>query len=293
MKNKTIILIACICFVAVPIFWYFKADFFPLPIETKIKDAQSAVSAVKDKILKISKDISNPGPLFGSKKSTGTILTREGILMWTNIQRKQNSEFENLKSNPDLNKIAELRLDDMFQKQYFEHVSPTGESASDVADDVGYEYIAIGENIALGNFDNDEDIVQAWMNSPGHRANILNKRYREIGIAAKKGIYDGDEVWIAVQIFGRPLSDCTEPSISLKNQIENEQKNLENLKEEANALYENLSSLKNTLSPTEYNIKVDEYNVVVNKVNDKIALVKELIKKYNAQATTFNTCIEN
>ncbi len=270
-------------------FLYIKSDLISTPIENRLKNAESFV---REKIFQISKEISNPGPLFGNRKSSNVILTKAGVLMWTNIERKQNSEYGALKENIDLNKIAQLRLEDMFAKQYFEHVSPTGESASDVADEVGYEYIAVGENIALGNFDNDEALVQAWMNSPGHRANILNKKYREIGIATKKGMYDGDEVWIAVQIFGRPLSDCTEPSAILKNNIEKNQNEIEELKKEASDMYAVLQSLKNH-SSQEYNSKVDEYNAIVNKVNDKVAKTKDLIAQYNEQAKIFNTCLEN
>jgi uncharacterized protein YkwD len=276
--------------VIVSIIFYFKSDIFIPIFETRLKTAQSVV---KDKIIQISKEISTPGPLFGNLKSSNTILTKEGILMWTNIQRKQNSQFESLNSNSDLDKIAQLRLEDMFSKQYFEHVSPTGESASDVADSVGYEYIAIGENIALGNFGNDELIVQAWMNSPGHRENILNKKYKEIGIAAKKGLYDGDEIWIAVQIFGRPFSDCVEPSSLTKLEVEKSQNDLESLKKEATKMYGDLMILKNNTNSTEYNVKVDEYNIIVKKVNEKITETKNLIMKYNIQVKAFNICLEN
>lgn len=247
---------------------------------------------MREKILQISKDVSNPGPLFGDRKSANVILTKAGILMWTNIQRKQNSQFEALQESQGLNEIAQIRLDDMFEKQYFEHVSPTGESASEVAYDVGYEYIAVGENIALGNFDNDEALVQAWMNSPGHRENILNKKYTEIGIAAKKGMFDGDEVWIAVQIFGRPLSDCNEPSVIEKAKIEQNQDEIEALKKQAAEMYAELQLLKNRNSQ-EYNAKVDEYNAIVNEVNEKVSETKKLIAAYNIQVKEFNICLEN
>lgn len=289
MKRQNIILISGIFIAILSLLWYFKSDIFPAPIETQLKNAESAV---REKISQISKEISTPGPLFGNRKSSTSILTKEGVLMWTNIQRKQNSENPALKSNTDLDKIAELRLDDMFKKQYFEHVSPTGESASDEADNVGYEYISIGENIALGNFDNDEALVQAWMNSPGHRANILNHSYKEIGIAAKKGLYDGDEIWIAVQVFGRPMSDCSEPSVITKAKIEENQKSLEVLKKQASDMYAELMALKEQNS-AQYNAKADEYNAIVKKVNDKIAETKDLIAKYNSQVTIFNTCLKN
>jgi uncharacterized protein YkwD len=93
----------------------------------------------------------------------------------------------------------------MFENQYFAHESPTGEKVSDLAKKFGYDFLLIGENLAMGNFSSDEDLVLAWMESPGHRENILNEKYQEIGVAVKKGIFEGKEVWIAVQHFGLPF----------------------------------------------------------------------------------------
>src|SRR6185369_15716694 len=113
-----------------------------------------------------------------------------------------------LKENALLDKAAKKKLDDMFAQQYFEHINPQGKGPSDLAKSVGYDYIAIGENLALGNFKNDAELVQAWMDSPGHRANILNKQYTEIGVAVGQGTYEGKKTWLAVQEFGRPTSSC-------------------------------------------------------------------------------------
>ena len=68
----------------------------------------------------------------------------------------------------------------------------------------------------MGNFKNDQDLVSAWLNSPGHRANILNTRFTEIGTAVLKGFYEGREVWMAVQEFGLPLSSCPNPDSKVK-----------------------------------------------------------------------------
>src|SRR3989344_3216924 len=57
----------------------------------------------------------------------------------------------------------------------------------------------LGENLILGNFLSEKEAVQHWMDSPGHRANILNNRFTEIGVAFIKGQYQGDTVWIGVQ----------------------------------------------------------------------------------------------
>jgi len=126
--------------------------------------------------------------------------------------------------------LYDLQLDDIFEKQYFAHISPEGLGPSDLAEKSGYEYIMIAENLALGNFKDDNTLVNAWMDSPGHRANILNNRYTEIGVAVGKGFFSesnennkeeiATEVWIAVQEFGLPLSSCPKPEESLLNTIE-------------------------------------------------------------------------
>ncbi len=264
---------------------YTAPSFFNLNIGNQIKNAQTAV---QEKILEISKDTSFTNPLIGSREYIASSLTVDGVWVWTNTRRENNSEYPALKKNIELSKIAELRAEDMFSKQYFEHESPDGENASSVAKDVGYEFIAIGENIALGNFKDDETLVEAWMNSPGHRANILSKKFTEIGIAVKKGLYDGDQIWIAVQIFGRPLSDCREASPYTKNKIENNQKEIDRLKDEASVLQ---TSFQN-YSGAEYNQKVTEYNVLVKKINASVTETKSLVSEYNNQIRLFNTCIE-
>ena len=62
--------------------------------------------------------------------------------------------------------------------------------------------------------------MTAWMNSPGHRANILNPHFQEIGVAVGKGMYEGHETWIAVQSFGMPLSACPASDANLKIKID-------------------------------------------------------------------------
>lgn len=68
----------------------------------------------------------------------------------------------------------------------------------------GYNYISAGENLAV-DFTDAENVEDAWMNSPGHRANILNKNYEEIGIGIAKGFYQGHDTTFIVQMFGTPL----------------------------------------------------------------------------------------
>ncbi len=241
------------------------------------------------------KEISNPPPLISKEKYSNSILTISGVLKWTNYNRNQNGSLPSLNENKMLNEIANDRLADMFSKQYFEHISPKGVGASDIAKKGGYEFITIGENIALGNFKNDEALVKAWMDSPGHRANILNSRYSEIGIAAKKGIYDGNETWIAVQIFALPLSACPAPSESLKNQIESAKLEIAKIENSASRVKNELEKMRPiTKEEIElYNKKVNEYNQMVQSANSLYEKAKKLVAEFNLKVSIFNKCAQS
>ena len=246
----------------------------------------------------VKKQISTPPPLVTKSPapiSPSTALSKLGVLVWTNVQRNLNGNLPPLSANAILDNIATLRLQDMFSRQYFEHISPTGIGASDLAKSNSYNYIAIGENIALGNFGSDQKLVDAWMNSPGHRANILNNRYTEIGIAVGEGTFDGQKTWLAVQVFGRPLSDCPQINENLKTQIETNKSTLDNLQTQAQAIRTDLeSSSPQTRSEVEiYNQKVNQYNDLVAQINALISETKNLVANYNNQVQAFNLCLGN
>lgn len=131
-------------------------------------------------------------------------LTKNGVIAQTNKARQEKGALPSLSENFLLNAIAEERLKDMFKNQYFSHYPPSGENFSELAIRFGYKYNRIAENIASGEYRNDEKVVAAWMQSPGHRANILSSDVSEIGVAVGKGYLKGNETWIGVQIFGHP-----------------------------------------------------------------------------------------
>ena len=117
-------------------------------------------------------------------------LTLNGVFEWTNINREENG-LEPLKYNSQLNISARKKLEDIFDNQYFEHVSLNGLGVGDLGKQSGYDYVLIGENLAMGSFKNDRAVLQAWMASPGHKANILNSEYTDIGVAVGRGLFDG------------------------------------------------------------------------------------------------------
>ncbi len=120
----------------------------------------------------------------------------------TNIERQKINENQ-LTVNPLLQQAAQAKANDMAAKGYFAHTSPEGLTPWYWLGQVGYSYASAGENLAI-NFVDSKDVILAWMNSSGHRANILNQSYTEIGIATAKGIYKGQEATFVAQFFGKP-----------------------------------------------------------------------------------------
>jgi uncharacterized protein YkwD len=237
--------------------------------------------------------VSLPGPLKKVTMENDTpvsfvSITQKEILDATNFGRSQNGGMNALTLNQKLNASASTKLEDMFSLNYFEHTSPRGTVLSDVINDAEYEYIIIGENLAMGNFDKGSEIVDEWMKSPGHRANILNTQFTEIGIAVREGMYDGRRVWIAVQHFGAPLSLCDKVDAELKNAISAEEKIIDAKAGELDAKKAEVDSTS-TLSP-EYNERVDEYNLLAEEYNTLLQDLKKKISQYNSQVKKFNDC---
>ncbi|MBI3088920.1 MAG: hypothetical protein HYY99_01545 [Candidatus Colwellbacteria bacterium] len=246
------------------------------------------------KPLTVEKKVSAPPPLRAEPKEESVAvspvseLTRQGIILETNLQRQQNN-LGFLAEDKTLDATAAEKANDMCAKQYFVHVSPSGIGAAELADSFGYDYISIGENLALGPFASDAALVEAWMGSPGHRANILNPRFTEIGVGVAKCVFEGRSAWLAVQHFGKPISDCRRPDTTLKNKIDNNRTNLTALKNTLDALRAEIEA-SDRGTDRNYNSKVDEYNSLAKQHNALLGKTSSLIKEYNFQVESFNQC---
>lgn len=86
-----------------------------------------------------------------------------------------------LKFNSELSKVATLKSQDMIDNNYFDHTSPTYGSPFDMMKKFGISYTSAGENIAMGQ-KTPQEVMNAWMNSDGHRKNILNPNFTELGV---------------------------------------------------------------------------------------------------------------
>jgi hypothetical protein len=124
------------------------------------------------------------------------------VIVSTNQARTSNN-LPSLKANSKLDFAASQKLNDMAIKEYFAHNSPSGITPWYWIESSEYKYSVAGENLAIGFF-TAEDTVKAWLNSPSHRANILNSQYQEMGVAVKGVEINGREGILVVQMFGKP-----------------------------------------------------------------------------------------
>ncbi|WP_327066072.1 sigma-70 family RNA polymerase sigma factor [Kitasatospora sp. NBC_01302] len=120
------------------------------------------------------------------------------VLSLVNTQRAQNG-CGPLSANSKLQAAAQGQSNDMAARQFFDHTNPDGAGPQQRIDAAGYQWSSWGENIAKGQ-GNASSVMESWMNSPGHRANILNCSFKEIGIGVHYG--SGGPWW--TQDFGSP-----------------------------------------------------------------------------------------
>jgi uncharacterized protein YkwD len=116
-----------------------------------------------------------------------------GVLALVNSERSR-AGVSALRYDPALARAAQAHAEDMLARSYFDHVSPDGRRFSDRAAAAGYQGFATGENIAQGQRSATE-VMSSWMNSAGHRRNILSSDSNEIGVGVAQ------RTW--VQVFGK------------------------------------------------------------------------------------------
>ncbi|HEY9577529.1 MAG TPA: S-layer homology domain-containing protein [Pseudobacillus sp.] len=136
-------------------------------------------------VLKHDQEVTNPQQPAKEPATDAHSEIEKQILSLVNQERAQ-AGVKPLQYATDLAKVAQLKSEDMAKKNYFDHTSPTYGSPFKMMDQFGINYIYAGENIAAG-YSTAEAVMKGWMNSPGHRANILSADYAEMGIGIAKG----------------------------------------------------------------------------------------------------------
>jgi uncharacterized YkwD family protein/spore coat assembly protein SafA len=142
-------------------------------------------------IINANKQISNPNIIYPGQKinipslSIATASVEDQVVELVN-QERANYGLKALKSNWELARVARYKSQDMIDHKYFDHNSPTYGTPFQMMKNFGISYSSAGENIAAGQA-TPKEVVQAWMNSEGHRKNILSSSYTEIGVGYVKG----------------------------------------------------------------------------------------------------------
>jgi hypothetical protein len=144
-------------------------------------------------------------------------ITADQVLRETNQERAKVGASE-LVLNDKLNAAALAKAQYMFDKQFWAHNAPDGTNPWKFIKDAQYQYSVAGENLAR-DFSNTDDMVAAWMASPTHKANIVNTRYQDIGIAVVDGKLLGEETTLVVQMFGTPRTSLTVPKAEGKDTL--------------------------------------------------------------------------
>jgi uncharacterized YkwD family protein/spore coat assembly protein SafA len=134
--------------------------------------------------------VKNPNMIYPGQKlnipELGEVKSAEEQVAALVNQERSKHGLQPLKLNWELSRVARYKSQDMIDKNYFSHTSPTYGSPFTMIKNFGISYRAAGENIAAGQ-KTPQEVMNAWMNSEGHRKNILSSQYTEIGVGYAKG----------------------------------------------------------------------------------------------------------
>jgi uncharacterized protein YkwD len=115
-------------------------------------------------------------------------------------QTRSSYKLPPLTTDVRLNKAAEMKAKDIINKQYWGHKSPSGKMSWAYIKDSNYEYVEAGENLAK-DFSASNIVVDAWVNSPKHRENLLSNKYKDLGVAVVDGELNGKDSQIIVTLY--------------------------------------------------------------------------------------------
>ncbi|SHH01386.1 SafA/ExsA family spore coat assembly protein [Tepidibacter thalassicus] len=155
-------------------------------------------------IINANPHIKNPSLIYPGDKITIPEINdiksiEQEVIRLVNIERSKRG-LPLLSHNWELSRVARYKSQDMIDKNYFSHISPTYKSPFEMMRNFGIKFSYAGENIAYGQR-TAQEVMNSWMNSPGHRKNILSPNYTQIGVGlAIKS--NGTKYW--TQMFIRP-----------------------------------------------------------------------------------------
>lgn len=203
MKKKIIAFIAILSFAMSTMQIFADTTYTIRYGDTMWKIAQRYQVGISELIAK-NPGIKNPSLIYPGQKliipaATAINTLENEVIRLTNIERSKRG-LATLKTNWQLSRCARYKSQDMINRGYFAHQSPTYGSPFDMIESFGISMAAGGENIAMGQR-TPQEVVKAWMNSPGHRGNMLSTAFTEIGVGVAKN-KNGSYYW--TQMFIRP-----------------------------------------------------------------------------------------
>lgn len=157
----------------------------------------------------------------GSVLGSSSNFSIDSLLSSTNAQREANNE-KPLAANAQLSAAAQAKANDMVSKNYWSHNAPDGQTPWTFIGSAGYQYQAAGENLAYG-FASASQVINGWMNSAEHRANILDADYQDVGfgIAESPNFQGkGPEVVIVAE-YAQPVPAVANISFNVANTSQN------------------------------------------------------------------------
>ena len=192
-----------------------------------------------------------------------------------------------VKENFRLKLSAMEKAEHMRDNDYFEHISPSGLNPWYFAQKQNYEYRSFGENLALGYF-SAKSVHEGWMNSPGHRANILSENFEEIGVAILEFQQDGRKSYLIVQHFGTQLKPadlvteivCDKKSKKNCEEAEDEEERIEDLVEQQEKIIK--EAKKDGVSAKELNRleeNLEDLEEAEEEMEDYLEECEDFIKK--------------
>jgi hypothetical protein len=134
------------------------------------------------------------------------------VIALTNGERHA-YDLSSLSENAQLDAAAQAKASDMALKGYFSHNGPDGKEPWAWIKEYGYDYQYAGENLAV-KFTASQDVVNAWMASPSHKANIVKPAYTEIGVGVAEGTFQGQPATYVVQYFGAPRGSALAQTVA-------------------------------------------------------------------------------
>jgi len=140
--------------------------------------------------------------VVANENQNDTLINTSNIINFVNQERIVRN-IKPLQENKLLDAVAQKKLDNMIEEDYFAHTSPKGVDPWEWFFQSGYDFAYAGENLATEY----TDVIKqhnAWMNSPKHKKNIIDERFTHTGVAVGQKKIDGKEIIIAVQVFATP-----------------------------------------------------------------------------------------